>query len=284
MTRTRAGISRTKQGVGQQLIGAGVDMDDIAGREPIGAQQGGQIGHGRIGRLARIQVVARRRRILAARSRRGGDIIIIAGIGDEEGLFGNGRHAIGRHSHDGGIAIGDEVGGPGDRTIAIGVDRRRIADEHPSPAIIGRNFDLRGFRRGRRRRLGDFDARQHCRIIGHIVEFDDDAAAARGGDIIGHGHRRIGLIAGRFIDIEIIRDDRAVDLDVEQAAALADIGIFREIQRDLIGSIADGDGLDQFLADAVTAPGGGLVNLFGRSARYIPHDDGLRRIILAIAG
>ena len=126
------------------VVRARINVDRVAGLEGvgIGRQEGGQAGHGLIGRLAAVDVVARSRRVLAAGGT-GVDIVVVAG-GRDEKFAGKPRdvaRAVNGHPHH--VLTARRAGNrPGTTAVAGGAQAHVRGHRGPVAAIVGRDVHV----------------------------------------------------------------------------------------------------------------------------------------------
>jgi hypothetical protein len=271
-----AGIRRRQDDVARQRVAAAVDLDGIARKDRVGAQQRGQAGNRLAGRLAGIGIVAGRRGVLVVRLQRVVDVENRPAIGDQE-LLRLAADRAGYRPDLGGAAAAVVVDRPDILALAVAVDgdvRRDLRVVQP----VGQHIDVRGRRRGARFRRIQPDAVDHCPIIATgIDEIEFQRFRTR-------RHRDGERLADRIVAVAVCRqrgrehvevafERRAVGDDVEQAIAGVSRRRVGEIQRQRIGARPDRQRVAHLLADGGAVDIGAAVEQRRRSAGHRAHAD-----------
>ena len=217
--------------VADQRVGAGVDVDDVAGTEVVGVHQRGQARHRPVRRLAATGVVPARRREHVARRGAVVDVEIVARVDDGEPPVGDVRRAatiVGAHPDQCRVAL--HARRPRQMAPAVPVERQPRPERAPRRAAIRRRVDVHRRRRhaGRTRRH-HLDPRQQRAAV-HLVDEPQRDPRAAGRRHLEVERRRLRPATRHGDEVEVIAHQRSLHHDVHDPLAGVDALGLREMQ------------------------------------------------------
>ena len=205
---------RIDRDVANRVVGAAVDVYDVAGAKVVAGQERVQVGHRRVGRFAVPSVVTGGVGENVAGQAAVVDVEIVSGRSNQQRSIGDVRHA-GLHSHQDCIRLPVRRYVPGEGAAAVTIQRHVVRDPIPGLAVVERNVDVAHDVRGA---VGihsrDLDAGQHGRTIRFVAQVDRQPrpAADRHREAAGERLERASRGDGQ---IEVVEPRDSLQHDVE---------------------------------------------------------------------